>query len=157
MGATNLTENKNYLSPVSFKVTIDSQEFANIEYFCISATLPGITLPEVAVPFKGSQNFVAGDRIDYPNFDMRFIITENMENYTELFNWIRENATSDRFKKKDILLHIASSHNNIVKQVRYVDAFPVTVGTIEFNSQNLDIEYITADASFRYTYLEFVK
>lgn len=152
-----LTENKNYLSPVSFKLAIDSQDFANIEYFCVSATLPGITLPEVPVPFKGHQNFVPGDRVDYPNLDVRFIITENMENYSELFNWIRGNATSPAFTKRDIILHIASSHNNIVKQIRYVDAFPVAVGTIEFNSQNTDIEYVTADASFRYSYLEFLK
>jgi hypothetical protein len=155
--ANNVTANKNYLAPISFKVTIDSSEFANLEYFCVSATVPGITLPEVSVPFRGNQNFEPGDRVDYPNFDMRFIITENMENYLELFNWIKGNATAPKRIQRDIILHIASSHNNVNKQVRFAHAFPVSVGTIEFNSQNTDIEYIAADASFRYTYFEFLK
>lgn len=152
-----LTDNKNFLSPVSFKVTIDTEEFANLEYFCISATVPGITLPEINLPFRGHQNTVAGETLDYPPFDMRFIVNENLENYIELFNWIKFNSLNSEFKKKDIHLHIASSHNNIIKIGRFVDAHPVALGAFEFDSQNTDIEYVAMDATFRYSYFEFIK
>lgn len=154
---SNLTTNRNYLSPNGFKITIDSSEFANVEYTCVSTSLPGIVLPEVAAPFRGNTNYVSGERVQYTPLDMRFIVNENLENYVELFNWIKYNASNDEMKKLDVTLNILSSHNNIAKQIRFVSAFPTSLGSIEFQTQNTDVEYVTADASLQYTYFEFVR
>ena len=152
----NVTQNKNYLSPTGFKVTINSNEFANLEYFCTQCTLPSVSLSPVNLPFRGSQNRVAGDRIEYPPFTMRFMVSENMENYIELFNWIKENSLNEQFKKADVVLSILSSSNNVIKQIRYIDAFPTQMGELEFHTQNTDVEYLTLDASFEYNYFEFL-
>ena len=44
------TSNKNFLSPTGFQFKIDSTQYANVEYFCTSATLPDLTLSEAAGP-----------------------------------------------------------------------------------------------------------
>lgn len=154
--SSNITSNKNFLSPITFKLVIDSSQFANTEYFCTVANLPGITLTEVELPFRGNKNQMAGDRPDFPPLDITFIIDENMSNYIEIFNWIKQNHVNDDFQKHDVMLMIGNSSNNVVKKVRFVDAFPTLLNPIQFNSQNLDVEYLTADVSFRYTYSEFI-
>ncbi len=155
-GMNNLTQNKNYLSPTGFRVTIDSTQFANLEYFCTHASIPTVSLAEIATPFRRSQDFTPGDRIDYGTFDMKFMVSENMENYIELLNWMRNNAEVNQYKTSDITLHILSSNNNPNRKVRFVNAFPTSMGSLDFHTQNTDVEYLTLEASFRYTYFEFV-
>ena len=152
----NLTENKNYLSPTGFKVSINAKEFANLEYFCTMTSIPALSLGEVSTPFRNQQTYTPGDRLDYASFDMRFIVSENMENYSELYNWIRNNAQEDKWKCSDMILHILTSSNNPNKRIRYVDAFPTNIGAIEFHTQNTDVEYVSVEASFRYNYFEFI-
>lgn len=152
----NVTANKNYLSPTGFKITINSAKFANLEYFCTQLNHPSVGLAGVPRPFKGSSNFVAGDRIEYGTLDMRFQISEGMENYIELFNWVKQNHDNDMFEKADVMLTIHDSANNVSRRIRYVDAFPITIGPIDFHTQNTDVEYVSVDASFQYTYFEFV-
>jgi hypothetical protein len=152
----NLTQNKNYLSPTGFRVTIDSTQFANLEYFCTHALIPTVNLGEISTPFRKNQNFIPGDRVDYGAFEMKFMVSENMENYIELLNWIRNNADANQYKTSDITLHILSSSNNPNRKVRFVNAFPTSMGSLDFHTQNTDVEYLSLDASFRYTYFEFV-
>jgi hypothetical protein len=152
----NLTQNKNYLSPTGFKVTIASNEFANLEYFCTSTSIPALSIGEIATPFQSQQAYVPGDRLEYAPFEMNFILSENMENYIEIYNWIRANTQENKFKYCDIILHILTSSNTPNKKIRYVDAFPVSVSAIQFITQNTNVEYATSDVTFRYTRFEFI-
>ena len=83
-----LTDNKNFISPVGFVFKIDAKNFANTEYFCSQVTMPGISLAEVNVPYKGVNLAMTGDRLNFEDLAIRFNITENMENYIEIFNWM---------------------------------------------------------------------
>ena len=153
-----LTANKNFLSPVGFSFKIDQINFANLEYFCTSVTFPGISLSEVQVPYRGVNLAQTGDRMIFDDLAIRFNITENMENYLELFNWMHNiiNKKDAEDYKYDASLLIMSSHNNMVKTVKFQEIFPTSLSTVEFNSQSRDVEYLQADVSFRYTLFEFV-
>ena len=83
------------------------------------------------------------------------MVTENMENYISLFNWIVSNA-NEGIKVADMTLNILNSNNNVIRQVRFVDAFPVSIGQLDFHSQNTDVEYIIGDASFSYSHFYFI-
>ena len=153
-----LTANKNFLSPVGFTFKIDQTNFANLEYFCTQVTFPGISLAEVQVPYRGVNLAQTGDRMVFDDLAIRFNITENMENYLELFNWMHNiiNKKDAEDYKYDASLLIMSSHNNMVKTVKFQEIFSTALSTVEFNSQSLDVEYLQADVSFRYTLFEFV-
>lgn len=155
----NLTKNKNFLSPTGFKISIDSSKFANLEYFCTSTSLPTMTLNPIAIPFRGQQVVVPGDKIDYGQIDVRFIINEDMDNYIEMFNWIQDCSKSTNTKdiSYDITLSILTSKLNKNKQIKFVSAMPVSLDGFEFNVQNTDIEYLSASVTFQYTRFEFVK
>lgn len=152
-----VTLNKNFLSPNGFRLSIHSQQFSNVEYFCINSPLPGISATEINMPFRNRQNAYPGEKVQFTPLDIRYMVTEGMENYMELFNWLVNNAQVEKFQTYDIVLHVLSSSNNVIRQIRFADAFPTSLGAIDFHTQNTDVEYVIGDASFMYSHFEFLK
>ena len=151
-----LTTDKNFLSPVGFQFRINAQEFPNLEYFCTAVTLPGVSLTESNVPYRGVNIAMTGDRMNFDELAIRFNITENMENYIEMFNWMEKiiNDSNAESFKYDATLSILTSHNNVSKEITFKDCFPTSLSALEFSTQQTDIEYLQADAAFKYTYYE---
>ena len=121
LSQADVTANKNFLSPVGFTFKIDQTNFANLEYFCTQVTFPGISLAEVQVPYRGVNLAQTGDRMVFDDLAIRFNINENMENYLELFNWMHNiiNKGDAEAYKYDASLLIMSSHNNMVKTIKF--------------------------------------
>jgi|TARA_R110000744_G_scaffold187249_1_gene306669 hypothetical protein len=116
-----------------------------------------MSLTEVDSSFRNQQGFVSGDQVNYDSLEVTFSVDEDMKNYVEVFNWIKETAESDRQVTNDIILSILTSHNNINRQIRFVRAIPVSLGGVEFTTQATDIEYLQSSISFRYDYFEILK
>jgi hypothetical protein len=74
-----------------------------------------------------------------------------------MFGWMLHNTKSDALKSHDIALSFITSHNNISRVVRLVDAFPTNLGGVEFNVQSSETEYAFVDVTFRYDYFEFLE
>lgn len=153
---TTLTTNKNFLSPVGFQFKVNAQQFPNVEYFCTAVTLPSISLTEATVPYRGANLGMTGDRINFDELAIRFNVTEDMDNYIEMFNWMHNIIKDPKGEsyKFDATLSILTSHNNVSREVTFSDCFPTSLSAIEFSTQQTDIEYLQADASFKYTYFE---
>ena len=90
-----LTSNKNFLSPIGFSFKIDAN-FANTEYFCTQVQLPGISLSAIEQPYKGVNLGLTGDRMTFDQLTIQFNVTEDLENYIEIYNWMH-----DVIQKKD--------------------------------------------------------
>lgn len=151
-----LTTNQNFLSPVGFKFTIDSTKYPNLEYFCTAVTLPSLSLSESPVPYKGVNFSMTGDRLTFDDLTIRFNVTENMENYVETLEWIQNIVNEGEDYKSDAILSVLSSHNNVTKQIKFIDIFPNNLSAIEFSTQQTDIEYVQADVTFKYSYFEIL-
>ncbi len=153
---SDLTPNKNYLSPAGYKVNIDQSRFANLEYFCVNAKIPSIALDKASLDFRNNRYGTTGDKIDWGSLDIKFIIDEEMRNYLELLGWLTDNWKKDQITKSDIILTIHTSKNNVSRRIRFVDAFPISIGEINFDSQNTEIQHLTVEAQLGYTYFEFL-
>ena len=68
---SNLTDNLNMLTPNGFKVTIDSNEFSNLQFFCTTANVPAIASNEVTSEYNNRRAYFPGDSIEYSTFDRR--------------------------------------------------------------------------------------
>ena len=161
MAVTNLTSNINLLSPTGFKLTINREKFANTEYFITSFTIPDITISPVETRFRNAISFESGEPRAFSDLSFRFAIDEDMKNYTEIYDWIEENSLNGVNKgqvaRHDMILSVMSSHNNVNKQFQFKDAFPTSLGGVEFNSQSTDVEYLQADVTFRYNEFKIIK
>jgi hypothetical protein len=147
----------NLLALTGFKLFINSEDFKHTQYFAVSASFPSVSLAEVTTGYKNNQGFVPGDKLAYDPLTMRIAIDEKLESYREIFNWMHSNTKNRELIVHDITLHFLTNHNNISRSVRFANAFPTTIGGLEFNVQQTESEYAFLDATFRYDYFEFIE
>lgn len=159
----------NYLKPNSFKFLINRAP--NVTYTCQSANLPAIQLgaayqqtPFVDVPHPG-------DKVAFGEFNIRFLVNEDMSNYLELYNWIREIGvpgggndwdsamanrlniyTGTNYNKvfSDATLLMLDSNNQVNVRLNFQDLFPINVEALDFDITTSGMEYFVGVASFRY-------
>ena len=165
-----LTENFNYLQPTSFKLIIDRKNYPNLEFFCQQVTHPGLLVPAAEMPVRRMQSIpFPGESLTINELSCIILLDENLDSYNEMYNWILRNQSTNMGKvsklnrgnaniptEADITLSILSSHNNLTKQVKYVDAIPTSLGDINFESTASGQEFITFASTFRFSYFELV-
>lgn len=151
-----LTTNKNFLSPIGFNLTIDRDILANVDYFCIAASLPDVSVTEVQSSYRNQYGYTPGERIEYSPLIVTFLVDEDMINYKELYNWMLDNSKGVGDATVDATLAMLSSHSNVIQEVKFKDCFPTNLTALEFNAQNTEVEYFTAQATLRYNYYEFL-
>jgi len=175
-----IPNNINPLSPTGFRLSIT--KLPEISFFCQSATLPSMSLDPVEVGTPFSINKVPGELLSFENLTVNFIIDETMSNYSALWNWLAGLGFPQNYLQYQTLvttaanssttastpaipafgtlqgnysdgsLVILGSNNEPVKTISFVDIHPIALGTIEFQSNVDDIQYLTGSATFGYTY-----
>ena len=160
-------QNRNFLSPVGFKFTLSKEP--KVAFFCNSARIPEITLSLVQQPTYLKDLDIPGGKLQYGDLILRFLVDEDMNNYMAVHNWLTGLGFPETTKQyKDLItnednildpkkafsdgsLYILDSSYNTSAVVKFKDLFPVSLSSLEFNSTQTDIQYFTADVSFKYT------
>jgi hypothetical protein len=164
-------ENRNFLSPVGFKFSL--KRAPGVAFFCNQANIPSMDLGIAEQPTYLRNIPTPGDKIQFGDLTLRFLVDEDLVNYMELQRWIRGLGfpeSMDEFRKlegeavlpgnfgqagdniySDGTLQILSSNLVPSFQVVFNDMFPYTLSTVMFDATDTDIEYFTADVSFKYT------
>lgn len=153
-----LTTNVNFLSQVNFKLTIQHLDFANIEFFCTSVNLPSISIGAVKKNYLNQEAYFPGDTLAYEALKVRFMVDENMNNYIEAYRWLaslsNKNSVSTKPPERmDIILSVLSSKNTSNRQFQFIDAFPVGISELSFDTQAEGVTYIACDMTLRFNYL----
>ena len=85
-----LTTSLNYLQPTSYKLTIDRENYPNLEYFAQTVTHPGMIMNAVEQPYRKVTGIpFVGSSITYNELAATIILDENMSSYTEMYDWMR--------------------------------------------------------------------
>ena len=164
-------ENRNFLSPIGFKFSL--KRAPGVAFFCNQANIPSMDLGIAEQPTYLRDIPTPGDKIQFGDLTLRFLVDEDLVNYMELQRWIRGLGypeDMDEFRKlegeavlpgnfgqagdniySDGTLQILSSNLVPSFQVVFTDLFPYTLSTVMFDATDTDIEYFTADVSFKYT------
>ena len=159
--------NRNFLSPVGFKFTLAKEP--KVAFFCNSVRIPDITLGTAVQPSYLKDVDVPGDKIEYGDFQLRFLVDENLVNYMAIHNWLVglgypdstesfRNLTTNESGTRDLLeqfsdgsLHILNSNYRDVAIVKFKDLFPVSLSSLNFEASDTDVNYFTAEVIFKYT------
>ena len=160
-------QNRNFLSGVAFKFNLT--KFPKVDFFSNSAIIPLLNL-ELAQQSSYLKNIdVPGERLTYGDFTLRFMVDENMENYLAVYNWLTGLGFPESGKQfKEIItdsdgqrdmkepfcdgtLRILNSNYREVAKVKFQDLFPVSLTSLDFDATNTDVQYFTAEATFKYT------
>ena len=163
----NQIQNRNFLSPVGFKFTI--AKTPKVNFFCNSARIPEINLGVANQPTYLKDLDIPGDKLTYGDLTLRFLVDENLENYMAIHNWMTglgfpettqdfKDLTTDSDGQRDLEeqfsdgnLQILNSNFRPVANVKFFNIFPISLTSLDFDATEPDIQYFTAEASFKYT------
>ena len=90
-------KNKNFLSPIGFKLILTS---CKVAFLCQQANIPTIDVGEIPIPTRGLVQYPIDGNIRYGELTLSFLIDENMENYMEIHNWMRALGTPNDLDEK---------------------------------------------------------
>ena len=75
-----------YASPIQFKFTCI--KLPMVEFFCQTASVPGITLGTANMETPLNEIPIPGDKISWQDLNVSFLVDENLNNYKELHDWM---------------------------------------------------------------------
>lgn len=173
----NQPTNRNFLSPVGFKFVLNKAP--KVDFYSNSANIPAITLGSALMTRYGKNIDIPGDKMEYDDFNLRFLIDENLENYMEIHNWmtglgfpysleqykeLKDNSESyyspgvrtNFYEYSDATLQILNSNFNVSSQVIFNGMYPTYLSSLDFDATSEDINYFTAQVNFKYTYYKIV-
>ena len=130
-------------------------------FLCRGSNLPAQTLTPIAVPFRGRNIYISGDR-DFPDEwtttfmnDTDFMIRTAMERWMNGINDLADNtgviAPADY--QSDLFVEQLDRDETVLKSYIFKSAYPLTVAPIELTSATAG-ELETFDVTWRYQHFE---
>ena len=158
MAIRNQPTNLNQLNVISFETNF--LRMPGVNYFCQRVNIPGITLSSSVISTPFANIPIEGDVLEFEDLTIGFIVDEDMQNYLELYNWLQslgfpekfpqyDNETSSLKSDVNILIHTNKSNPNY--SIVFKDVFPVSLGTIAFDTNATALDPVVIDAGFKYT------
>ena len=160
--------NKNFLSPLNFKFTI--KKAPHVNFFIQKVGVPEMVLPAPVATNPMVNIPYPGDHIKYGDLSFTFKVDEDLQNYLEIHNWLRALGKPTDYEEhkvisekalvtgdgifSDISLMVLSSTKMANYEVVFVDAHPISLSGLTFNTTDTDVNYIEASASFKYVYYD---
>ncbi len=168
-------ENRNFLSPLGFHFSVTRAPL--ISFFGQKVNIPSMELG-VAIQSNYLNDIpTAGEKIQFGDLSLDFLVDEDLKNYMEIQAWIRglgfpENLREiynwqdkvevydypDTYRDESQLnlysdgtLTIYNSANVPHFKVVFENLFPYSLSTVQFDSSLTDEVYLTASVSFKYT------
>ena len=165
-------ENRNFLAPVGFKFNL--KRSPGVAFFCNTANIPDLNFGVANQPTYLRDIPTPGDKIDFGDLNLRFLVDEDLTNFMEIQNWIRGLGFPESIQEfrdfeasgqqpkppygqaghdiySDGTLQILSSNLIAKFNVNFKDLWPYSLTTLNFDATDTDIEYFTASVSFKYT------
>jgi hypothetical protein len=163
-------ENRNFLSSLRFKFTLNRAP--KVAYFTNKVNIPSMNLGVAMQPSYTTDIPVPGEKIVFGDFDLTFLVDEDLTNYLEIQKWIRgigfpeslgeiydwqndrkvfespRNSDMNLYSDGTLLVH--TSNNNTNYQIRFRGMFPYILSELTFDATNDDEEYFTSTVSFKY-------
>jgi len=179
VNTTNPASVFDYLRPNGFRFVI--KDLPKVAYTCQSANLPGLQLGFATQPTPFIDLPRIGDKLQYDEFTIRFLIAEDMSNYLELLEWLvalgfpetynsynrfvgerlsrfpfvkQPNGSLETVAYSDGTLTILDSANIPKTNIILKDMFPIAVQALDYDITSSSVEFLVGIASFKYRTFE---
>lgn len=157
----------------SSKFQIIFPRITSATYFCQAVNIPGISTTPVLNSTPFADLYKPGDKPQYGNFSMEFIIDEELWGFQIIFDWIKGYSFPSDFEEyknlyrlsemniplnnsrpqySDAQLTILSSKNLPKFRLKFIDIFPIGLNAIPLNTMLDANKPVTTTAEFKYQY-----
>lgn len=159
--------NTNYLQSTKFQLIFPN--ITTVTYFCQEFVLPGLNTTAAIQPTPFSDLHRPGDKLRYDEFEMDFIVDEELWSWQIIHDWIRGYTFPCSFEEYRLMNRMSlsatlksqpqysdgqlltlSALNNPKLKIKFVNLFPVSLSGINFSTENSADTIITAKAKFWY-------
>ena len=130
-------------------------------FLATATNLPGMVMDTVAVPFRGRNIYIAGDRPEFETWtttfynDTDFMIRNAMERWNNGINDLRENTgvITPADYQSDLFVEQLDRDDTVLKTYIFKSAYPLTTSVIELASATVN-ELETFEVTWRYQHFE---
>lgn len=153
---------QNYVTGSRTSFTIP--ELTDVSMTVTSWQLPGISTgaPRQPTPFVDIPH--RGDKLVYESLQLDFIVTENLENWLEIHNWMTgftAPQSPEQWKNKrhvylDGFITLYTSHNNKSMVIKFNSLVPTNLSAIPFETTDNETQYIKATVTFEFECFEMI-
>ena len=172
---TRTPTNTNLLHPNKFLLSF--QRAPNLQFFCQSVVVPGLSLGEVPRNSPFVDLYSPGEKAIYDLLNITFLVDEELKSWLEIHDWIRALTFPTEFTEfenlknmnqayayrsnlpqySDATLTILSSSNTPYYRFTFKDLFPLSLTSFSMSAADTPDNIITADAAFRFAYYNVEK
>lgn len=153
-----LSIRQNFFAPHNYTFTIE--RLPHVSYFTQQANIPGLSIGTVESPSPFSTIYRPGDKTTFGTLEITFLVDEDLKNYTEIFNWMVGLTYPENFDQhanliegeglySDASLIAQDNSKNSTTEFKFVDIFPTTLGQIQLDHQQSDVQYATSTVTFQ--------
>jgi hypothetical protein len=168
--------NPNSLQPNKF--TLNMARTPNLQYFCQTISLPGLSTSEIPVQNPFVELYAPGEKAIYDVLNVTFIVDAEMLSWLEIHDWLRAITFPTEYEEYQNLANlnkftsaltnklpqycdgsvtILSASNKPYYRFNFKDLFPISLSGIVVSTTDTPDTVITADATFRFTYYDVEK
>ena len=160
------------------KFTLNLSRAPNLQYFCQTVTLPGLSTSEIPVQNPFVELYAPGEKAIYDTLNVTFLVDAEMTAWLEIHDWLRamtfptdyeeyrnlgllnkfttaSNSKSPQYT--DGAVTILSAANKPYFRINFIDMFPISLGGFMMSATDTPETIITSDATFRFTYFNVEK
>jgi len=154
------------------KFRLSFVKFPLMSFYCQSASLPAISVPSVVVKTPLNPVPTPGTVMEFSSLVATIIVDEYLDNYYEIYNWLvglsspedvtqypdwlnAQSAINGQSKPENLdysdgLLEILNGYENVVRRVRFISAFPVSLSELTLSTTDAATEPVTFSTTFEY-------
>jgi hypothetical protein len=167
MADLELAQNLNILGNNNFHFEI--LELPGVSLFAQTFSIPGSSLGRAPVPNSNVDYNVPGEKMEFEDLVITFMVDEYLSNYMEVFNWmvalgfpqsteqfraLKEHRTPYT-ETSDIVLTTTTNKFNPAVKLHFVDCFPTDLSPIDFTNVDVTVTPVQATVTFDYSYYYF--
>ena len=132
----------------------------NTVFFINSINLPGVTMNALDYDNQLIKIPVPGDKLTFNTLNIEFTVDENLNNYFEIFDWMKGLGFADNFEQyktlkasedgiySDASLVITTNSNTPNVTINFKDMFPTDLSDLTFDI--LNEELLKCSVTFTY-------
>jgi len=160
------------------KFQLNFSRAPNLQYFCQTVTLPGLSTSEIPINNPFVELYAPGEKAIYDTLNITFLVDAEMTAWLEIHDWLRALTFPTDFEEytrlgqlnqfataadskapqyADGSITILSASNKPYFKFKFVNLFPIAVGGFMLSSTDTPETIITSDATFRFTYYDVEK
>jgi hypothetical protein len=166
---TRIPQNVNYLQSTKYLLTFD--RIGSTQYFCQSVNIPGVSIGQAPINTPMLDIYAPGNKISYNQLNIDFAVDEALDSWQQIHNWFRSIASPESFGERktlsdaqnqykaygqkgysDATLTVLNNLNNPVLRVNFINAFPISLSDIQFDTKMTADDIIYATATFVFDY-----